>query len=516
MKKLIKLMMVLGTIGLFFPACDLDKTPHNAMSTEDTFQTMTDANFQRNGLYSQFRGRQLGVFASTAEWMTDLFIAAPNFGNRGGNPHFLNTQLLDDYFGRDIWRNVYNSIAQINNFIERIGNVETTTAAEKASIDIFIAEAHYMRAYMYYILIKYFGVAYDPATAASKPGVPLVTTVDIQAKPARASVAAVYGFIMDEIALAEKLTVTGAAGSERITIDAVRALKSRVQLLMRNYAGAAATAQGLIDSGRYALITTEAGLRNYWTQDVGSEDILRLFVSATEFGVAMVGAGNANDDQHMAPFASWSTGNSAYWPDWLPTKTVMDMYEATDLRKSTYFIYGDSLNPIIVRSAFCRNVYTLGKFPFTTMYGGATAGAMHRHKPKVHRIAEQYLIAAEALHRSGNTAAGLAVMNTLRAARGASALNALTDEAIRNEWAKEMIGEGVYLSHMKRWGIGFNGRVPQEVWNRAGTARVDPAFTGADLVVAPANWYRFTLPIPQNDLRLNPNLEQTPEWVDPK
>jgi hypothetical protein len=485
---------------------------------------MEDARFHRNGLLSQLRSRQYGVFVHTAEWMTDLFVATPDFGNRGGTPHRLDAVLLTTHEPRDIWRNTYSTIAMVNNFIARIEEVETMSEADEAQIARFLAEAHYIRAYMYYILVKYFGMGYGPETTNSL-AVPIVTTFDPvgNANVPRNTLREVYDFIMADIALAENLDVAGPtteAERQTITIDAVKALKSRVQLMMRDYAGAAATAMELINSGRHPLTTSAADLRANWAEDTGSEDIFRMFVSGVESGSFLGGSGALqNIEASMMPFMNWNAGHNAHWPDWLPSQRVMDLYEADDFRRTAFFHRGDTVNRpdglngrLFVNFTHVMGPYMLDKWPWTTMYGAAS----HRHMPKVHRIAEQYLIAAEALYRTNRASEGLAVLNELRDARGASALPALTDEAIRNEWAKEMIGEGVYLAHMKRWGIGFNGRVQQVATNVATGDAVNTAFPPAVAVVAPPNWYRFTLPVPPNELNLNPRMVQTPEWVDPK
>jgi len=526
MKTVIKSILVLCTVGLFFTACDLDRTPFNAVDTEGAMETITDARFQRNGLHSMLRNAQHGIFVYTAEWMTDLFVATPDFGNRGGNPHRLNELLVDDYYGRDIWRNIYSSIAMVNNFINRIGDIEVNTEADVALIAQFTAEAHYIRAYLYYVLIKYFGAGFDPATADSRPGIPIVTTFDPieNARVSRNTLGEVYRFIMAEIALAENLTVAGPtneAQRQTITTDAVRALKSRVQLMMRDYAGAAETAMALINSGRHPLIRTAAALRDNWATDTGSEDIFRMTISAVEFGWAIQGAGSVNTEQNMLSFMNWNVANRGHWPDWLPSQRAMSLYEAGDFRRTAFFHRGTAVphatatptnSPVIVDATFAINVYVLNKWPFTTIYGGN-----HRHMPKVHRIAEQYLIAAEALQRTGGN--GLAQLNALRTARGASALAAWSDEELRNEWAREMIGEGVYLAQMKRWGIGFNGRVPQSPlnMNTGAPVRAYAAPWALNVYVpdVPGGCFRLTLPIPANELNLNPNMEQTPEWINP-
>jgi hypothetical protein len=127
-----------------------------------------------------------------------------------------------------------------------------------------------------------------------------------------------------------------------------------------------------------------------------------------------------------------------------------------------------------------------------------------RHRPKVHRIAEQYLIAAEAEHN-------LARLNELRTARGASALPAWSDTELQNEWAREMIGEGVRMECLKRWQLGLNRRVPQP-----GAIVDKPGDERSTEKTAPANYYRFTWPIPDAEMKLNSNLRQNPAWENPQ
>ena len=505
MKRLLNIIMIAGIFGILFSACELEKYPYNAIATEQAFVTMSDAANHRNALYSLLRGRQYGMFTQTAELQSDLYNATADYGNRQGFIHQITQDLAGDYNVRDIWRACYSAIAQVNNFIENVDKVDTTTPQEEATIADYKAEAHYVRAYIYYILIKYFGAAYDPATASDKLGVPLLTTFDINAKPERASVGAIYDFIKDEITLAEQLTVTGEAKSERITIDAVRAFKARIQLLTRDYSGAAQTAQALINSGNYPLVTTEVALRASWVNDDSSEDIFLMFVSASEAGQIPAGSGSGNTEQNQSIYTIYQQATEKYRPDYIPTKTVVDMYEADDLRRKVFL--SDPTNDTINLSTGSDypDVLFLKKFPgnpamFTTQTN-------YRHKPKVARIAEQYLIAAEALNRSGGN--GLPVLNALRQARGASELPAWDEQEMQNEWVREMIGEGFRIECLKRWGIGYDGRIPQNPDLIQGGLE-DVNFAKRN---CPAGYYRFILPIPHNELRTNPNMVQTPEWI---
>ena len=83
--------------------------------------------------------------------------------------------------------------------------------------------------------------------------------------------------------------------------------------------------------------------------------------------------------------------------------------------------------------------------------------------PKPFRIAEQYLIAAEAAFETDQEKARRYI-NALRKSRGLSETG-LADEAlkqlIRDERARELAFEGFRLWDLRRWGMGMERRLPQ-------------------------------------------------------
>lgn len=103
------------------------------------------------------------------------------------------------------------------------------------------------------------------------------------------------------------------------------------------------------------------------------------------------------------------------------------------------------------------------------------------------RYADAWLMKAEAMHRSGNSAAALTMVNALRTARGATALATLTDAALLAERGRELYWEGWRRNDQIRFGK-FN----DPVQNRT---TASPAF-------------RVVFPIPQKELEINANLKQ--------
>jgi len=502
MKKIFKLMLIAGFIGFLLPSCDLDRFPTNAVPFDESFRTVEDARNQLNGLYSQFRTRFYGIFAQSTEVMSDLFNAVipPGAGNIAGALHRIDMTMLGSSDIASVWRLSYSAINNANIFLERVHEIELRTPADSSTIRDFIGQAHYIRAHLYYILITHFGVAYTSQGGPEAPGVPLVTRFDLDYRPERATVGETYQFIMAELDSAyRRIATQGQSRSIRITRDAVKALRSKVQLEMGDNEGAAKTALYLINSDRYPLVTTAEELLDGWRNDNWTEDILLMNVTGTESAnfqdfFSRFNAGTASPGspgQHFAPF-------------FVPTQTVIDLFEPNDLRRQVY-LSNPMVDRVFSNGMPREGVVFLRKWRMNDNY--APAPGNYQHKPKVHRIAEQYLIAAEAL---GPTAEGIGILTRLRTARGATIpvdANNFT-QILRDEWVREMIGEGRRIQSLKRWGIGFDGRVPQNPNIIAG-GDMQEYYT---LLEAPANFYRFTWPVPLNEIRTNPNIRQTPEW----
>ena len=128
---------------------------------------------------------------------------------------------------------------------------------------------------------------------------------------------------------------------------------------------------------------------------------------------------------------------------------------------------------------------------------------------KLYRVAEQYLIKAEAQARLGQLAEAALTIDALRDARFgsdqpapnySSVLEAITD--ILSERRKELAYEGHRFIDLRRTrdltGLGI-------VRNEADCGGPTPC------ELLPSD-FRFTLPIPQAEIDVNPNIEQNPGY----
>lgn len=126
---------------------------------------------------------------------------------------------------------IYNKI--INEVPESIGGTEIT----KNSVE---AEARVGRAWTYFLLINYFGKPYNPATASTDPGFPLITEADVTRTDfTRVSVQQIYDLILNDLNTAiPNLINTGVVWRGRICKATAKGLLAKVYMSMGKFAEA--------------------------------------------------------------------------------------------------------------------------------------------------------------------------------------------------------------------------------------------------------------------------------------
>lgn len=491
MKNFLKIFWI-TSFAIILSSCELDLLPTTAIELESGFKTYTDAEKFANGMHARFRATQYGIFSYTNEVQGDMFNASVDYGNRNGSPHRLDgTFTTSDYNLRDVWRPSYNAIMNFNNFISNVGLITPDNATQEANLAKFKGMAHFYRASTYHDLVRRFAKDYEPSTAASDLGVPLILTYDITEKPARATVAAVYAQIEADIAEAKTLlaSTAGVLRATTPTLDAVIALEARVKLYMHKYDEAVTAATTLTNSATYSLASSATTMDNEFIYDNGTESIMQMYASLSE-------AVNAN-----SIYLGYTPSTNKYAPDFIPTQTCINMYEATDLRYASWFA---SLPASF--STGNANMILFNKYQGNpSLYTAPTR--TYRHKVKIFRIAEMYLIKAEALlSKSSPDAAGaLTVLQALQTARAATLSTSATMTEVKKEWAKETIGEGFRIDCLKRWKDGFTNRVAQN------TTFISTG-AGFNEITVTAATSKLTWAIPQTDMDVNTNLVQNEGW----
>lgn len=489
--------LLIAVLAVTVTSCKkLDLFPASSIARDQSFQKVTDAKNWNAGMYNFLRGRFYGGFTFSTDVQSDLLNATLDFGNRNGNPHRWGTSFLaDDYTIRDVWAAYYGAITNINVALEGFSKITPANAAEAAELNKYRGDAHLARAYYYHCLMLRWAKSYNPATASTDLGVPLVTKYDVNAQPARATSKEVYDLIISDINQAKGFLANtpGALGAKTFNIDVAIALEARVLLQMQNWSGAYNAANSLITGGKYRLINTATALRAYWHFDGNTESIFEIVtIKPNELA------------QTNSIYLGFLPATGRFTPDFVPSQWVVDEYADADIRKLVYF----EQKPATFQGVNYNNVWMVNKYPGNpALFTGAATN--YQHAPKFMRIAEMYLIAAEAAAMSNSTANALTQLNALRTSRGLTALSGLSGAALMNEIKKErfreLAFEGFRLDDLERWNEGFTRRAPQN------TAFINVGSNYNTLTV-PANDPKFVWGIPTNDITINPKLVQNPGW----
>ncbi|GHT72242.1 hypothetical protein AGMMS50262_00330 [Bacteroidia bacterium] len=102
------------------------------------------------------------------------------------------------------------------------------------------------------------------------------------------------------------------------------------------------------------------------------------------------------------------------------------------------------------------------------------------------RYAEILLTAAEANYRTGNVEQALTYLNQIRKRNGLENISSVAEETLLNAWQNELKNEGLYFLTLKRFG------------------------KATQILDIPE--YKLLLPIPYQEIILNPNMTQNPGW----
>jgi hypothetical protein len=329
----------------------------------------------------------------------------------------------------------------------------------------------------------------------------LSTNYEQNRSATRASVAQVYNQIIQDLKDAEGLLTseyvnhTGAIITERYRPNkhAVQTLLARAYLYRGDWANAEAAATSVISqTARYDL---ETNLDNIYRQAASKEVIWNFAPFVSSAGVTTVYSG---EGKHYSPallkLQAVPPQSFAYEISTYLNDGIVNAFESGDKRKTDWL----------------ESVTAEGKtyfFPFKYKTGLFVLSTVQEYTV-ILRLAEVYLIRAEARARQGNANGAIQDVDVIRTRASLAGTTAATDAhmmaAIEQERRVELFTEwGHRWFDLKRW----PGR------NTPGINRAEEVMS----VVTPLkgglwnkNW--LLLPIPATDIVNNPNLEQNPGY----
>ena len=494
-------MMLLST------SC-LDKIPESAIPEKEAMRTYQEAEQFLTGIYAQMMSSALwsGYLTLLPDIQTDLVYAVEGYSNAYGNIWQWDIRSTNAEV-EAVYGALYSIILKCNFFLERIDAVVDSVPSDEQveALEYYTGEVYAIRALCYSELIKCFCKAYDPATADTELGVVLRSKYSTPEGSRRSSLADSYRFVIADLEQAEALLDVDNDGysSYYMTNAMVCALRARVALQMQDWETAITYSSKVIDhpNRTFALSSastqysaTESYFTYMWNYDLATEVIWQLGFTQTSYGGAL---GQA--------FLNFTTDYTYYYPDYVPADWVLKLYQSGDLRYNAYFStlqtgYDHALTwPLLVKYYGNRNLLSYMIY--------------HVSMPKPFRLAEQYLIRAEAYCRRSKPDYALASkdLTTLRRARfsaGGGALSLTAEnciEQIAEERVRELYMEGFRLNDMKRWGKLYrNG----EGFTR--TPQSNSLAEGSSLTIKADNPL-FVWPIPKHELEAPGSLVQPNE-----
>src|SRR5205807_2576534 len=410
---------LLGAALLGLAACvDLNEDLISGLAnqpypTSDVFQALVNATYEPlRSFYAQERGFTLTEFG------TDIYTEGADGSYKYVNEY--TTQLNPDVdFIRDTWADFYRAINTANTAIAQAPTVQMDSSLKAQRV----AEARFLRALYYFDLVQMYG----PVTLKLEP----TTTPSTQFT--RAPVDSVYAAIIDDLKYAEATLPYVAKDYGRATKGAAQHLLAKVYLTWQRDADSAADETAKKQAGDFA------NAADYAQRVIksGQYSLLPRFSDVFAFGNEKNAQTMPKNDSGVPKFQQ---GDTAVYVSATDSDTVRVKINPPPYRLYTPRTYSNRIFP------------SLNKFadPFRLSVNDVRGSRDF----VVARLAETYLIAAEALLRDGRPPAeALPYINAVRRRAAIPGHEAemdltgaqLTLGEILNERARELAGE------MQRW-----------------------------------------------------------------
>lgn len=490
MKKF-KLLTISALLMVAVSSCKkdfLDTKPSDAVTASDLFSTTSKVQLYVDGAYKllyQFAPNgntghdnygQKSWDLSSDLMGNDMIIHTQGYG--WYNTSYQYTEWLQPTAARqpdNAWYYYYAVVGKANTILANIDNA-VGTAAEKEYLK---GQAYGLRAYAYFYLVNYWAQTYKGHE--SDKGVPVYPDLNstVAGGNPRGTVQQDYDFINADLNAADNL-LAGKTRASKVYMDqtVIKGFKARVALLQENWA-AAATAANAARQGYTLMTSSQYANKGAFSTITNPEWMWGSYIPSTEATIY------ASYFSHMDIATG---GYAALGGQKKITKALYDQIPAGDARKARFKTPGTGTT--------ADPDYNQHKFEVPSP-GSWAADYLYM------RVAEMYLIEAEALARQGQDAPARTVLETLvkarNAAYSAASFSGTTLIAeILLQRRIELWGEGWSLIDIKRLKIGLNR--PTGAGNH-GSPNYNPA-----VYTLPDADPKFLMRIPQKELDLNGSM----------
>jgi hypothetical protein len=430
---------------------DVNKNP-NQIETTAVFQNDQIAISAIGGLYAQLRSSGFTIGSTLY-----LGLAADEIINTASSltadPFKTNSLLANNgiVLG-SFWTPAYQNIYRANAIIEGLNASTSLTDSLKKQLE---GEALVVRAFLYFYLVNLFG------------DVPLIATTNyaVNATVPRTQSNEVYDRIINDLTQAKVKLKAFYSGLNRGRINrwAASTLLARVYLYMGLSAQAESEATEVIASNSYSLEPSPN----------------TVFLNSSKETIWQLISDNGNTPDGSTFIPSSATAR----PPYVLTTSLLGSFEANDKRRSNWVDSNKVGNPTVV-------------YYYPKKYKARTATPIVEY-PIVFRLAELFLIRAEARNNQGKNSAAQSDLNIIRTRAGLPNTPATTQEALSKAIAQER-----RIELFEEWGQRWLDL--KRTKQLASVLQIEKG----------ANWQSTDslFPIPESQLLLNVNLNQNPGY----
>lgn len=473
------LLLAAGGAGL--GGCNdlLEEDPRGLLSPDQFFNQAAEAEQAVLGIYTELFdrtsfGRDFGLFG---DWGADLFHPATR--TPSAFRWFL-TYSMDGNSVQEIvdnWRAYYRTVGDANLAISRISAMDNIRPERQAAL---VGEAKFMRALYYYYLTLLWGdvpMWLDELNVEEVRNLPRTPVNEVRAQ------------IVKDLQEAEKALPSSyeASGLGRATKWAAKALLAKTYLQMHDWQNARDKAREIIDTSPHSLLKSHCAVFDH--ENEFNDEIL----FTVDFAQNMRQTARSNrftprrqDERKASRLPGVQLGGFGWY-------TLYPEYAQS-------FSEDDLRRPCSV-ATHIKDVKL--NWIYMPKFWDITSARPNRgYNFIVLRLADVYLMLAEAENELNGPAQAYAPINAIRKRAGLEPLSGLTQEqfrqALMKERALELGGEGHRRWDLIRWGklVEAVRSVEGFKHNKLAPQNVEPRHA--------------LFPIPQEEIQKNPKLTQNP------
>lgn len=442
---------------------EVDTPPTSPLRTQ-VFSDDAMAEAAVRGIYSHFMGSNSCNGYRISRWGGFSADELTYFGTNVNIVQFEENSLLaDNSYISQLWTYAYTIIYRANAVIKGVAASNDISADANTQ---FTGEALFLRAFVHFYLVNLFG------------DIPLVTETDylVNTKITRTPVATVYQQIEADLQEAVELLQDDypSAGRYRANKAVALALLARVYLYQEKWADAESTATTVLDNTAYMLV-----------------DFSQITLPGNNEAIWQMSNYNERPYTHEGSYLygnlySNTNAKNALRDDFVGTDLLPGVFEEGDARK-TAWVYLDR---------YYKAYMVPYKYRSYTSLATTNPDDSREENSTVLRLAEQYLIRAEARAQQGKLDLAIADLDVIRA-RAELPLIADTNSGISQSDLLDAIMQERRVELFTEWGHRwFDLKRTGKAVTVLGTIKT--GFTANDLLY----------PIPESELNKNPFLEQ--------